>query len=47
MSEELYAQATGETKLWIVSGADHVAAKFEKPEEYKERVLRFVHHYLD
>lgn len=47
MSEELYAQATGETKLWIVSGADHVAAKFEKPEEYKERVLRFVHQYLD
>lgn len=47
MSEELYTVATGEADLWIVSGADHVGAKFEKPEEYNERVLRFVSHYLE
>jgi alpha-beta hydrolase superfamily lysophospholipase len=41
-AERIYRAATGPKELWIVDGAQHASAVGRDPEEYENRVIRFL-----
>jgi pimeloyl-ACP methyl ester carboxylesterase len=41
-AERIYRSAIGTKELWIVEGAPHAAALGRAPEEYEDRVVRFL-----
>jgi fermentation-respiration switch protein FrsA (DUF1100 family) len=41
-AEKIYRAARGPKELWIVEGAQHASALGRAPEEYEDRVIRFL-----